>query len=58
MCTGNYSNILPQVGFSNSSRGGAYSSNCGTGQWTTKAWPCGKDVNGKFYSYHGRYGSV
>ena len=56
MC--NYSYILPQVGFSNSSRGGAYSSNCGTGQWTTKAWPCGKDVNGKFYSYHGRYGSV
>jgi len=31
-----------------------YSANCATNQWTTKAWPCGKDSKGKFMSYHGR----
>jgi len=31
-----------------------YSANCGSNQWTARAWPCGKDDGGGFLSYHGR----
>ena len=31
-----------------------FSTNCGSGQWTARAWPCGKDSKGGYLSYHGR----
>jgi len=45
---------LEEMSYSSASRGGAYSSNCNGGQWTAKAWPCGRDEQGKVFSYHGR----
>jgi len=36
------------------SRDCGYSATCGTKQWTVLAWPCGKDVGGRYLSYHGR----
>lgn len=45
---------LEEVGYSENSRAGAYSANCAGGQWTAKAWPCGKDQHGDVLSYHGR----
>jgi len=31
-----------------------YSKACGGGDWTAKAWPCGKKDSGEFQHYHGR----
>ena len=31
-----------------------YSTNCAGGDWTAKAWPCGKLESGEFQNYHGR----
>ena len=30
------------------------SKNCGGGEWTAKAWPCGKLESGEWQRYHGR----
>ena len=31
-----------------------YSTNCAGGEWTAKAWPCGKLESGEWQHYHGR----
>jgi len=31
-----------------------YSTNCAGGEWTAKAWPCGKLDSGEYQHYHGR----
>ena len=31
-----------------------YSKNCAGGEWTAKAWPCGKRADGEWQRYHGR----
>jgi len=31
-----------------------YSKNCAGGEWTAKAWPCGKTESGDWQRYHGR----
>ena len=36
------------------SRDCGYSENCAGGEWTTKAWPCGKTEAGEWQRYHGR----
>ena len=46
--------IVDVVNVSCSTTAVLFSTNCGSGQWTARAWPCGKDSKGGYLSYHGR----